>query len=796
MPWDCSIPQAFGRQSNILVGSRGFSDGRPVSPSKRPKTPKDKVRGKGETTRATDSGNKLIGSRAKVDELADGGGKVKAPKHSDLRERSPKNFFDQFSEGKLNDVGLKVWHVFAAGISGAIMILYIFNVSGPAPKDISFQEFLGKILTEGGVERIEVDGRSKAYVYMYAGSGDASMSTSQSRSDSSRNVRPSPSFTFSIGNIENFEQKLEEAQEIIDGRDLLSSDTHVNVIYRSPTNRVTDALRVLLPLLPVAMLVMYFRSLTAKGGVGGRGGGIMSVGQAKITVIPKELASLTTFKDVAGCDEAKVEIMEFVKFLKTPGSYERLGAKIPKGALLSGPPGTGKTLLAKATAGEAGVSFLSMSGSDFMEMFVGVGPSRIRDLFEKARKSRPCIIFIDEIDAIGRARGKGGIYGNDERENTLNQLLVEMDGFQALENVVVLAGTNRPDVLDKALLRPGRFDRLIVVDLPDVSGRQDILEVHLKKVKLGYGSRANLQRGATTPHSDTHDSDLIKRYAQKLSYLTPGFSGADIENLVNEAALIAARGKQVCVTMDSFEAAVDRVVGGIEKRGKFISKEERRTIAYHEAGHAVCGWFLANAEPILKVSIIPRGSAALGFAQYLPKEQFLQSADQLNDAMVMSLGGRAAEQLVFGRISTGAQNDLEKVTKLALDQVTKYGMSSALGPLAFRRSLDNDAPEIDRHHSNETQELIDSEVRSLIDAAYERCLKLLRDKGDAVEKLAEELLLRDVLSHNDISYLLGPRPAGGVPAETFSNIDRERELKTNECKTITGYAMNEVGDRG
>jgi AFG3 family protein len=395
-----------------------------------------------------------------------------------------------------------------------------------------------------------------------------------------------------------------------------------------------------------------------------------------------------TFADVAGCDEAKAEIMEFVQFLKDPSRFTNLGAKIPKGALLVGPPGTGKTLLAKATAGESAVPFFSMSGSDFIEMFVGVGPSRVRDLFAQARAAAPCIVFIDEIDAVARARNKGGFGGgNDERENTLNQLLVEMDGFASSEGVVVLAGTNRVDILDKAILRPGRFDRQITVDKPDIAGRKQIFLVHMGKVKLA-GEPAV--------------------YAQRLAALTPGFVGADIANIVNEAAIHAARGAKARVDLKDFEAAIDRVIGGLERRNSLMTADEKRTVAFHEAGHAIAGWFLEHADPLLKVTIIPRGNGALGFAQYLPKEVTLYTKEALLDRMCMALGGRAAEELTFGRITTGAQDDLDRVTQMAYAMTTVYGMNARLGTLSFPKREEN---MYNKPYSEATAQVIDDEVR-------------------------------------------------------------------------------------
>uniref|UniRef100_A0A804QNN3 AAA+ ATPase domain-containing protein n=1 Tax=Zea mays TaxID=4577 RepID=A0A804QNN3_MAIZE len=442
------------------------------------------------------------------------------------------------------------------------------------------------------------------------------------------------------------------------------------------------------------------------------------------------------FKDVAGCDEAKQEIMEFVHFLKNPKKYEDLGAKIPKGALLVGPPGTGKTLLAKATAGESGVPFLSISGSDFMEMFVGVGPSRVRNLFQEARQCAPSIVFIDEIDAIGRARGRGGFSGsNDERESTLNQLLVEMDGFGTTSGVVVLAGTNRPDILDKALLRPGRFDRQIAIDKPDIKGRDQIFRIYLKKLKL---------------------DNKPSFYSQRLAALTPGFAGADIANVCNEAALIAARSEETQITMQHFESAIDRIIGGLEKKNRVISKLERRTVAYHESGHAVAGWFLEHAEPLLKVTIVPRGTAALGFAQYVPNENLLMTKEQLFDMTCMTLGGRAAEEVLIGKISTGAQNDLEKVTKMTYAQVAVYGFSEKVGLLSFPQK--DGGFEMSKPYSNQTASIIDDEVREWVGKAYKKTVELITEHKEQVAQIAELLLEKEVLHQDDLTRVLGERP--------------------------------------
>src|SRR5690348_16246553 len=450
----------------------------------------------------------------------------------------------------------------------------------------------------------------------------------------------------------------------------------------------------LLPILLIGLLfIMMMRKVGAGGGAGGPGG-IFNIGKSKATLFDRGARVNINFGDVAGLDEAKVEVMEIVDFLKNPKKYTSLGGKIPKGALLVGPPGTGKTLLAKAMAGEAQVPFFSLSGSDFVEMFVGVGAARVRDLFKQAKEKAPCIVFIDEIDAIGRSRGRGQLPGaNDERENTLNSLLVEMDGFATDSGVIILAATNRPDVLDSALLRPGRFDRQISIDKPDIVGREAIFKVHLKPIKL--------------------DSSVD---AKKLSAQTPGFAGAEIANVCNEAALIAARRDKKAVDMQDFQDAIDRVIGGLEKKNKIISPEEKKIVAFHEAGHAVAGWFLEHADPLVKVSIVPRGVAALGYSQYLPKEQFLYQTEQMMDEMCMAFGGRAAEEIVFGKISTGALSDLERITKMAYGMVSIYGMNPTIGNISFYDSKQSEYS-FQKPYSEATAEKIDNEVKRLIDEA-------------------------------------------------------------------------------
>lgn len=539
--------------------------------------------------------------------------------------------------------------------------------------------------------------------------------------------RAAAPFYFNIGTVDTFERKLEEAQRALG----IASKDYIPVVYVNETSWTSTALQFLPTILLIGAMVFMSRGLG--GGGGGGPGNIFKIGKSNAKRVNKESVT-TTFADVAGCDEAKREIMEFVQFLKDPKKFTDLGAKIPKGALLCGPPGTGKTLLAKATAGEANVPFFSISGSDFVEMFVGVGPSRVRDLFKEARENAPCILFIDEIDAVGRQRGKGGMSGgNDERENTLNQLLVEMDGFDPSTNIVILAGTNRVDVLDQALTRPGRFDRQITVDKPDIAGRKAIFDVYLKGITLD---------GAP---------DL---YSGRLAALTPGFVGADIANICNEAAIMAARRNKSKVDMLDFETATERIIGGLESK-KIMSPEERKVVAYHEAGHAVAGWNLEFADPLLKVTIVPRGNGALGFAQYLPKELFLRTREQILDIVCMALAGRAAEQVFFGRVTTGAADDLRRVTQIVYQMVQVYGMNERVGQVAFPKE-EGQWPQ-DRMYSNATAEVMDQEVRIMVDEAYKRTIALMTERKEQVQKVAELLLEKETITNMDVTELIGAR---------------------------------------
>ncbi len=534
-----------------------------------------------------------------------------------------------------------------------------------------------------------------------------------------------PHYKFLISSPENFDRHFTELEKRLPESERIG--------YR--VEQRSDFSAIFLQWGFLFLILFGFWYMMRRMATGGGGGQIFNIGKSRAALFDAESKVKVTFSDVAGLEEAKEEIKEIVDFLKNPGKFTKLGGKIPKGALLIGPPGTGKTLLAKAVAGEANVPFFSLSGSDFVEMFVGVGAARVRDLFKQAKEKAPCIIFIDEIDAIGRSRGRGSMPGaNDERENTLNSLLVEMDGFATDSGVIILAATNRPDVLDTALLRPGRFDRQISIDKPDIAGRDAIFKVHLKPLTLGQ------------------DVD-----SKKLAAQTPGFAGAEIANVCNEAALIAARKDKAVIEMQDFNDAIDRVIGGLEKKNKIISQDEKNIVAYHEAGHAVAGWFLEHTDPLVKVSIVPRGVAALGYAQYLPKEQFLYQTDQLIDEMCMTLGGRAAEELMFEKISTGALSDLERVTKMAYSIVAVYGMNERIGNVSFYDSKQSEY-NFTKPYSESTAQAIDEEVRKLIDEAYLRVKGLLQLRRNELEIIAKELLKKEVIFQSDLEQLIGKRP--------------------------------------
>ncbi len=622
----------------------------------------------------------------------------------------------------------------------------------PQPSDWSS---VARMVEQGDVARIQVVNRDQAQVFL---TEEAIEKYRKDTSDKQFGRIPEngAQFFFTIGSVDSFREDLKAAEEL--------SGHEVPVIYK---NEKSDWTSLLINLLPWVVLIgawfFIMRSMARGGGAGGAGG-IMNVGKAKAQVFDKDNNKRVTFKDVAGLEEAKVEIMEIVDFLKKADKYKELGAKIPKGALLVGPPGTGKTLLAKAVAGEANVPFLSISGSDFVEMFVGVGASRVRDLFEQAKQKAPCIVFIDEIDAIGRARGKNaGFSGNDERENTLNQLLTEMDGFQTNTGVIVLAATNRADILDKALMRAGRFDRQIEVGLPDVKEREEIFEVHLRPLKL--------------------DPALDRSF---LARQTPGFSGADIANVCNEAALIAARHNKKFISKEDFLAAIDRIVGGLERKNKIITDEEKRVIAFHEAGHATVSWILEHASPLIKVTIIPRGKA-LGAAWYLPEERQITTREQMMDELAATLGGRVSEQLTFGEISTGALNDLERVTKQAYAMVAYYGMSENVGTLSFYDSTGQSDMAFTKPYSELTAQQIDAEAKQVIEKAYKMAETVLREHADGLKELAELLLSREVVFTEDVERIFGRRK---------KDIERERREAEAKARAEGGKPAGEEPQAG
>lgn len=595
--------------------------------------------------------------------------------------------------------------------------------------EISWQDFYSNYLSKGYVSKLIVINNSRVKVILND-TGKIQLSQSNMSSSSSIFNSGNGEVFFNIGSIENFERKLNKAQDDLN----IQTDFRIPVLYIQQGNWTKTVLQILPTIVMITGLIwLTKKSATAASSVGKNG--IFGLSRSKARQFNIETDVKIKFKDVAGCDEAKEEIMEFVSFLKEPSRYEKMGAKIPRGAILSGPPGTGKTLLAKATAGEANVPFYFVSGSEFVEMFVGVGAARVRDLFKTARENAPSIVFIDEIDAVGKARQKGNFSGaNDERENTLNQILVEMDGFTPSDHVVVLAGTNRPDILDKALLRPGRFDRHIDIDKPELEGRKAIFEVHLAKLKL---------------------ANRIYDLKNRLAALTPGFSGADIANVCNEAALIAARNDSNSVKLNHFEQAIERVIGGVERKSKLLSPEEKKIVAYHEAGHAICGWYLKYADPLLKVSIIPRGQGALGYAQYLPGDIFLLSEQQLRDRITMSLGGRVSEVLHFDSVTSDASDDFKKVTNMATAMVTQLGMSPKIGWINYQKKSETD---LTKPFSDVTGDIIDSEVQRIVKECYDRCVKLLQEKSEEVEKVAQLLLSKEVLTREDMISMLGKRP--------------------------------------
>jgi len=676
---------------------------------------------------------------------------------NDSKQRKDNNPFGNFNQNKKGDGKNPKFNAYwIYGLIAIVLIVvqfYLTNSRGPV--ETNWSRVKSTMLATQDVEKIEVVNDEQANIYIKE--ERLNKYEQEFNNGFSKPSKDGPHFKFTIGSVETFERNLREAQENV------PEESRVLPEYRKERNWAGEILWTIGPFVLIILLWWWIFRRMSKG-AGGGAGGIFNVGKSQAKIFDKDQKVSTNFKDVAGLAEAKQEVEEIVEFLKSPAKYTKLGGKIPKGALLVGPPGTGKTLLAKAVAGEANVPFFSMSGSDFVEMFVGVGASRVRDLFKQAKEKAPCIVFIDEIDAIGRARGRNPNMGsNDERENTLNQLLTEMDGFDTNSGVIILAATNRADILDRALMRAGRFDRQIHVDLPDMNERAEIFNVHLRPLKLSKDVKVDF-----------------------LAKQTPGFSGADIANVCNESALIAARKNRESVGKQDFLDAVDRIIGGLEKKNKIISQEEKKTIAYHEAGHATISWLLEHAHPLVKVTIVPRGKA-LGAAWYLPEERSITTKDQLLDEMASALGGRAAEEIIFGKISSGAQNDLEKVTKQAYAMVSIFGMSEKVGNVSFYDSTGQTDYSFTKPYSEKTAELIDEEVKTLIDSQYERAKKILMEYKEGHSSLADRLLKHEVIFSEDLEEIFGKRPwdkkhvipenGNGDEKEDDSNLQEKTEDK-------------------
>ncbi len=653
-------------------------------------------------------------------------------------------------------------------IYAAIIIIFLgLNLFGDGgfsePAKTNPAEFK-EYLSNGDVEKVEIINRNQARVYL--------TKEAKEKDIHKKNIDPeffptgeSPTYTFQFGDLQNFENDINEIKK--------ENNLNTVVTYDTSSDVIGELFWALLPFILIIGVWIFIMRKMSSGAGGGAGGQIFNIGKSKAKLFDQNTDVKTSFKDVAGLEGAKEEVQEIVDFLKQPEKYTALGGKIPKGALLVGPPGTGKTLLAKAVAGEAKVPFFSLSGSDFVEMFVGVGASRVRDLFKQAKEKSPSIIFIDEIDAIGRARGKSNFSGsNDERENTLNQLLTEMDGFGTNTNVIVLAATNRADVLDKALMRAGRFDRQIYVDLPDLNERKEIFEVHLGPLKKV---------------ADELDTEFLAKQ-------TPGFSGADIANVCNEAALIAARKGNKAVGKQDFLDAVDRIVGGLEKKNKIITPSEKKAIAFHEAGHATVSWMLEHAAPLVKVTIVPRGQS-LGAAWYLPEERLIVRPEQMLDEMCAALGGRAAEKVIFNKISTGALSDLEKVTKQARAMVTIYGLNDAIGNLTYYDSSGQSEYNFTKPYSEKTSELIDKEISNLIEEQYRRAIDLLEHNKDKLTQLAEILLDKEVIFKDDLEKIFGKRPFDkGTEDLPIKKKESLPENNGQETKSSEGKDTDEEGE--
>lgn len=666
--------------------------------------------------------------------------KNKIPERNRGKDDKPQNP-NPFKGGNKNTI-----YIFLAILVGFFLLNYAFKQE--TAKKINQVRFETKMMSKNAVEKVVVINKEKVEIYIKESFLNDAEFNDINAGGRGMFSAGSPHYYFTIGSVDSFEADMDRMEKEVDPAD------KVPISYETRTDMFGELLGWLLPLvIIVAIWIFIFRRMG--GGMGGGGtGGIFNVGRSKAKLFDNEKTKVKiNFSNVAGLEEAKIEVQEIVDFLKNPGKYTKLGGKIPKGALLVGPPGTGKTLLAKAVAGEANVPFFSLSGSDFVEMFVGVGASRVRDLFAQAKQKSPCIVFIDEIDAIGRTRSRGAsLGGNDERENTLNQLLTEMDGFDTNTGVIIIAATNRADILDPALMRAGRFDRQIHVELPDLTEREDIFKVHIKPLKLS--NEVNIQ---------------------KLAKQTPGFSGADIANVCNEAALIAARKNKKEVTHQDFHDAVDRIIGGLEKRSKIITKTEKKTIAYHEAGHATVSWMLEHGHPLVKVTIVPRGQA-LGAAWYQPHERHITTKEQLLDEICSTLGGRASEELTFGQISSGALNDLERVTKQAYSMTAFLGMSDKVGNLSFYDSSGRNEYQFQKPYSETTSELIDKEVKLMIEDQYKRALKLLKENKEKMNELAELLLENEVIYYEDAERILGKRKFNDEYEEEIQKV-RQRNIE-------------------
>ncbi|MDX2174073.1 MAG: ATP-dependent zinc metalloprotease FtsH [Bacteroidota bacterium] len=650
-------------------------------------------------------------------------------------ERMKEKFGKQNSPfgGSGGNSGNNFYWIYGIVIAVLLFVVFYGNNFSSRLVEISQGKFLNEMLAKGDVTDVVIVNKTMARISI---NPDSAYKCDRYKNSKGVSIFPDknykgPHFSVTVPSVDNFLQEMQKTQTEAG----IPKDKQVFARSVEESNFMADQLPWLLPILIMVVLWIVMMRRMGGGGSGGGPGQIFNIGKSKATLFDKNTNVNVTFNDVAGLDGAKLEIMEIVDFLKNPKKYTDLGAKIPKGALLVGPPGTGKTLLAKAVAGEAKVPFFSLSGSDFVEMFVGVGASRVRDLFRQAKEKAPCIIFIDEIDAIGRARGKNAAAGgNDERENTLNQLLTEMDGFGTNSGVIILAATNRADILDRALMRAGRFDRQIYVDMPDLNERKEIFQVHLKKIKIDA----------------TVDIEFLARQ-------TPGFSGADIANICNEAALIAARSNKKTVTKQDFLDAVDRIIAGLEKKNKIITPHEKRVIAFHEAGHATVSWMLEHASPLIKVTIVPRGRS-LGAAWYLPEERQITTADQIMDEMCAALGGRAAEEIVFGKVSTGALSDLEKITRQAYASIVYYGLNDKIGNISYYDSTGQSEYSFSKPYSEETAKIIDQEVKKMIDIAYVKTKQILLSNKEKLVALSEKLLEKEVIFKEDLEEIFGKRP--------------------------------------